>query len=71
MELSFQRDVAHRYASLVRDRNSLLLYGKPADTIAVLRGMYELAQKDTQFRCSWHDASQIQHPLDFFEPILN
>ena len=51
-------------------KNHVLLYGKHEDTFAVLQGIYERAKKDKTFLCSWHDASKIINPMDFFEPIL-
>ncbi len=52
------------------NQNSVLLYGKPEHTLAILTGVYERAKKKEEFLCSWHDASKITKPMDFFEPIL-
>ncbi len=53
-----------------RGKNNVLLYGKPEDTLSVLSGVYERATKKEEFLCSWHDASTITCPMDFFEPVL-
>lgn len=53
-----------------RGRNHLLLYGKPEDTLSVLKSVYERATKRGEFLCSWHDASTITCPMNFFEPVL-
>lgn len=53
-----------------RGQNHVLLYGKPERTLAVMRGVYERAREREEFLCSWHDASAIAQPMDFFEPIL-
>jgi len=51
-------------------KNHVLLYGKHEDTLAVLQGIYKKAKRNKTFLCSWHDASKIINPMDFFEPIL-
>ncbi|MCK5300188.1 MAG: hypothetical protein KAJ54_03475 [Candidatus Aenigmarchaeota archaeon] len=53
-----------------KEKNSILLYGDPKQTLAVLKGVYDKANKRKEFLCSWHDASKIDQPMDFFEPIL-
>ena len=70
MELAIQRRIAHWYVNLVQEGNSLLFYGKPAETVAVMQEIYTFAKDTHSLSCSWHDASRIQHPLDFFDPIL-
>lgn len=51
-------------------KNHVLLYGKPEDTSAVLKAIFEKAGKMDEFRCTYHDASLINKPMDFYEPIL-
>lgn len=50
--------------------NHTLFYGKPKHTLEVLRKIYDFAGKRENLRCSWHDASKIKQPMDFFEPVL-
>lgn len=50
--------------------NHVLLYGESEHTRSVLKGVYKRAKNKEEFLCSWHDASAITHPMDFFEPIL-
>lgn len=54
-----------------RGQNHILLYGEKERTLAVLRGVYEKAKERDDFRCSFHDASAISDPMDFFEPVLS
>lgn len=68
-----QRNVEHltwEYPKYWPRLNHVLLYGKPENTQAVLRALYERCPQWPEARCTYHDASQIQHPKDFFEPIL-
>jgi len=51
-------------------RNNFLLYGNPKKTSLMLREIYKQAQKREEFLCSWHNASKIKKPMDFFEPVL-
>lgn len=51
-------------------QNHVLLYGKPEETLVVLKGVFDRAKENEEFLCSWHDASKIAQPMDFFEPIL-
>ncbi len=51
-------------------KNHILLYGKPERTREVLRAVYERGKAREELLCSWHDASVITQPMDFFEPIL-
>lgn len=61
--------------SLCRDlfeqgRNSVLLYGRPDYALTILKDVYGRAKARDEFLCTWHDASAITKPMDFFEPIL-
>ena len=47
-----------------------LLYGKPELTLAILKGVYQRAKEKPGLLCSFHNASKINQPMDFFEPIL-
>jgi|GEM_PF-6141684 len=47
-----------------------LLYGKPDQTLEVLKEIYQRIKAKNEFLCTWHDASAITKPMDFFEPIL-
>lgn len=51
-------------------RNSVLFYGEPKLTKRILDKVYSLAKEKKELLCSFHDASLIKHPLDFFEPVL-
>jgi hypothetical protein len=53
-----------------KGKNSVLLYGKPELTSHVLKTIYEIAREKPEFLCSFHDASQITNPMEFYEPIL-
>ena len=53
-----------------KGQNDVLIYGTQEHTLAALTGVYEKAKKREEFLCSWHDASVIYKPMDFFEPIL-
>ena len=53
-----------------KGRNHVLLYGDPQKTNLVLKAMYDAAREREEFLCSWHNASTIAQPMDFFEPIL-
>lgn len=50
--------------------DSVLLYGEPQNTSAVLKGVYSAAKNNHSFLCSWHDGAKIAQPMDFFGPIL-
>ncbi len=53
-----------------RARNHRLIIGKPEDTLEILKAVYEKARTKEELLCTWHDASTITKPMDFFEPIL-
>ncbi len=71
MDVQLEREIEFLCEDLFEGgRNHVLLYGKPERTLPVLQGVYERAKKREEFLCSWHDASKITQPMDFFEPIL-
>ena len=65
-----ETNIEYRLDMLQNGGGSVLFYGTPEDTLAVLREIYERAKKNEEFLCSWHDASKINQAMDFFEPIL-
>src|SRR3989344_7612851 len=53
-----------------RGKNSVLIFGPPEQTRRVLKAVYDAAREKEEFLCSWHEASAINHPMQFYEPIL-
>jgi hypothetical protein len=51
-------------------KESVLFYGKRENTLALMKGIYDIVKLKEEYLCSWHDASTIIHQLDLFEPIL-
>ncbi len=53
-----------------RHINHVLFYGKRNPVLTLMKGVYTNAMTQENFLCSWHDATNINNQLDFFEPIL-
>ncbi len=67
--------IEHKIAYLCEDlfyrgRNSVLIYGQPEQTQKVMKAVYDAAKEREEFSCTWHDASAITKPSQFFEPLL-
>ncbi len=69
-KLNLDRYIELLCESVLDEKNSILLYGKPEKTLEVLKEFYNIISKRKEFLCSYYDASEIQNPLDFFVPIL-
>jgi len=54
----------------VNKRESLLFYSNRHHALMLMKGIYSNIKSKEEFLCSWHDASNINHQLDFLEPIL-
>lgn len=50
--------------------NSVLFYGESELTGRLLNQVYSMAKEKENLLCSFHDASLIKQPMDFFEQIL-
>ncbi|MGV8087059.1 MAG: hypothetical protein ACP5N1_05510 [Candidatus Woesearchaeota archaeon] len=50
--------------------NHPLIYGDKDHATSLLKGIYDKLNLSERFSCTYHDASNINHPLDFFDPIL-
>lgn len=51
-------------------QNHVILFGEYQRALILFRKIYERVQQRREFLCSWHDASRISQPMDFFEPVL-
>mgnify|MGYP001568132253 CR=1 FL=1 len=71
MKETFNMDIAYLSEELFKSgKNNTLLYREPENTLEVLQKIYEKANKREEFLCTFHNASLIKKPMDFFAPIL-
>ena len=51
-------------------KDSVLIYGDPEMSNSILNGVYKKLKTNNEYLCTWHDADNINEPMDFFKPIL-
>lgn len=67
----FEREIEFLCKDLFEGgQNHTLIYGNKERTTELLKRVYERASQREELLCSWHEASKINNPLDFFKPIL-